>query len=123
MFGHQNVIDHPKDIRTTFTLRRPQPDNNQKIICNPQKITDSVQIGLHCIYNNNNKEIIVNDKIHLNHYPLQSYEFFTNIKMQRGDADSSNNDHVRHMGYFNDYNENCIFDDTVLKNLVINGYQ
>lgn len=121
MFGHQNIIEQPNDIRTAFTLRSPDLDNNQKIICNPQKIISSNNIGIHRIYQDL-REIIVNDKIHLNHYPLQSYDFFIKIKMQRGDADSENNNGIRNLDYFNIYNSNCNFNDELLKNLVINNY-
>jgi len=121
MFGNQNIIEHPADIRLAFTSRDPNLNSNQKIICNPQKIIDSKNIGIHCIYENH-KEIIVNDKIHLNHYPIQSYDFFTKVKMQRGDGDSENNDNIRNLDYFNRYNSNCHFNDELLKNLVINNY-
>ena len=75
-------------------------------------------IDLHKTNNITNK-IIVNDKIKLNHYPIQSLDFFTKVKMTRGDATSNVVDNVRDMNYFNKYNENMNYKDTYLADLII----
>jgi len=122
MFGHQNIIEHPHDIRTVFTLREPELNVNQKVIVDPGKIIDSKNISIHWL-NEPHREIVVNDKIHLNHYAIQSYEFFTKVKMQRGDVNTELSDNVRTLEYFDKYNANCTFNDELLKNLVEHDYK
>jgi hypothetical protein len=44
--------------------------------------------------------ILENSYLHLNHYVIQSFEWFMKIKATRGAADSKNNEHVRNESYF-----------------------
>ena len=57
--------------------------------------------------------------IRLNHYPIQSLDFFKKIKMTRGAADCKNSENIRDMNYFNKYNYHDINDET-LKNIILN---
>jgi hypothetical protein len=59
-----------------------------------------------------------NNLIHLNHYPLQSLEFFQKVKMTRGDVACKEYDNIRNMDYFNEYNKNAVHVDTTLKDLL-----
>jgi hypothetical protein len=94
-----------------------------KYIFKPKLIKDSSNIHIHCLINipyvKPYRIRIANKLIKLNHYPIQSLEFFTKIKMTRGDVNSSNSDNCRDLDYFQkyDYNETC--DDT-LKNIILN---
>ena len=50
--------------------------------------------------------------IHLNHYPIQSYEWFMRVKASRGDAAHAHSDNVRDERYFLAYDTNTsVFDD------------
>ena len=50
--------------------------------------------------------------LHLNHYPIQSHEWFMQVKAKRGDVAHQHADNVRDEGYFNQYNkEVSVFDD------------
>jgi hypothetical protein len=62
---------------------------------------------------------VANVLIQLNHYPIQSLEFFQKVKMTRGDVSSSAYENVRDLSYFHRYDtkEYC---DEILKNLIIN---
>jgi len=68
-------------------------------------------------YSNINEIILSNSSLHLNHYVLQSKDWFLNIKSKRGDATSEKLDSVRDIKYFNSYNlhSNKIIDEE-LKN-------
>jgi hypothetical protein len=63
-----------------------------------------------------------NDRIQLNHYVLQSLQFFQQIKMTRGAADGMHHEHVRDMNYFHQRVTNCVFLDDELAQLVRDGY-
>lgn len=53
--------------------------------------------------------------IHLNHYPIQSFEFFRKIKMTRGDINSTLLNNIRTTKYFNEYDEKSNYLDDELK--------
>jgi len=117
MFGTDGHIKHPTDIRKSIVWRVPTLHKNTKYIFKPDKLQNIDDLSLHKINNMNNK-IIVNDKIRLNHYPIQSLDFFTKVKMTRGDATSTVVDNIRDMNYFNNYNDNMTYKDTDLADLI-----
>jgi hypothetical protein len=50
--------------------------------------------------------------LHLNHYQIQSWEFFRNVKMSRGDCYSASFNHIRNeKHYFNSVDKNNIIDE------------
>jgi hypothetical protein len=48
--------------------------------------------------------------LHLNHYQIQSLDFWTRVKMKRGDADHSGWDHIRTFEYFDKRDKNLVLD-------------
>ena len=120
MFGSNDLIQHPEDIRKSIIYRKPDLDSFSKYIVNLQNI-DINDIDVHSVHNVHN-EIRENEKIKLNHYPIQSLNYFQSVKMVRGDIYTPSNDNVRDMDYFKRYDLNTTFKDTELKDLIINGY-
>ena len=50
--------------------------------------------------------------LHLNHYPIQSHEWFMEVKAKRGDVAHQHADTVRDEKYFTQYNQEVlVFDD------------
>jgi len=49
------------------------------------------------------ENILKHSYLHLNHYAIQSHDWFMKIKKTRGDVDSENVDNIRDEKYFNDY--------------------
>ena len=64
------------------------------------------------------EDFLKNSNLHINHYQIQSVEFFQKIKMTRGDADNIKNNNFRTMDHFKkcDRNTNQII-DTELKEI------
>lgn len=120
MFGHENLVDHPHDIRTSIVHRVPGLHQNTKYIFKTRAIKDSSQIWIHALLNYSHPAQIriANQLIRLNHYPIQSLEFFKKVKMTRGDVCTSTSNNIRDIHYFNSYNENAGFKDETLKNLI-----
>jgi hypothetical protein len=117
MFGSDGNKKHPKDIRTSILYRTPTLDSNTKWICKTKNINvDS--ITQHKINDNKLKKIIVNDNIHLNHYPIQSKEFFEKVKLTRGDVINHESENIRDWKYFDKYDENMTYKDTLLKDMI-----
>jgi len=66
-----------------------------------------------------NENIIQNSALHLNHYAIQSLDWFMRVKATRGDAVYSNNITNRNKGWFDKYNSNDI-EDLELSNITNN---
>jgi hypothetical protein len=128
MFGSNGHIKQPKSIIDGFTMRLNydkklnESFNYFKSIC---RTLNLLTLGIHTnsIENKNNKIILEvnseimldNSPLHLNHYAIQSWEFFKNIKMRRGDCNAKNNDNVRDKEYFYKYDTNDIVDNELSK--------
>lgn len=67
-------------------------------------------------------EITQNNKIRLNHYRIQSFEYFKNVKMTRGDVSVQTNENIRDLKYFEHYTKVATIKDDLLKQIVENGY-
>lgn len=81
------------------------PDNNQLI----HKSKEFYQI---------NENILSNSFLHLNHYPIQSYDWFMRVKATRGDVNSSYYENHRGEKYFKEYdNSSSDINDFELANI------
>jgi hypothetical protein len=63
-----------------------------------------------------NEDVIENSALHMNHYAIQSFNWFMKVKATRGDISTANNENVRNKDYFNEYNFNDM-DDSELSNI------
>lgn len=52
-----------------------------------------------------NEELLQSSFLQLNHYAIQSYNWFMNVKVKRGAADAKNHQNDRNTTYFNTYDE------------------
>jgi hypothetical protein len=124
MFGSNGLLKHPPDIRTAITHCEKSLHENTKYIFKPNIIKDSSQIWIHSLVNISNinpKRIrVANQLIKLNHYPIQSQEFFRKVKMTRGDVDNGGSENVRNITYFNSYDQKSNSNDEALKNIIFN---
>lgn len=116
MFGSDGLIEHPKDIRKSILYRDEELAPSTKYIFKPNKVSlDKMDIhhiegDLHSTYEN--------EKIRLNHYPIQSKEFYTKVKMTRGDIANQSWENIRDMKYFEDYDKSKTRKDEDLPNLL-----
>jgi hypothetical protein len=137
MFGHEHLREHPPDIRTAIVHRNPELERQHtKYICKTSVVTDSSMVWIHYLRMPHQKEgcipmsftkrgprlCIEDDRIQLNHYPIQSLQFFQQVKMTRGAADDVAHEHVRDMNFFQNRVTNCVHLDDQLKRLVEHGY-
>lgn len=124
MFGSDGLINHPTDIRTAITHRKVQHDANIKWIIKCRKF-HAKHIRLHVVkaHHLNEQEqariVTDNEGIHLNHYPIQSKEFFDKVKKTRGDAYNRKSNSVRNDDYFKFYDSDTTFNDTSLRDMII----
>lgn len=120
-FSSNNIITQPKSVIESFTDRKNYIKNpskhNQKYIARTNLLknilvhtaeTDGIIILSNGNEYNKNKFYINTNNIEdqllqLNHYVLQSKEWFLNVKCTRG-AVNKNSINVRNINYFNKYN-------------------
>lgn len=117
MFGSSGYINQPQSIRKSFTKRCAKPHKLTKGVYRVQSLVPGC-IGVH-----KSKTISplfsCPPEIQLNHYPIQSREYFENVKMTRGDVSRSKWDHVRDWNYFNRYDCAEVDDFELSKRIII----
>lgn len=126
IFGSNGYIKQPYSIIESFTKRLNYDKkidtsfNNIKSIC---RTVNLIQFGIHS-HKQNGKNTPNNIDseyqldmcpLHLNHYAIQSLDWFTKVKMTRGDADAFNNNNVRNKQYFDKYDVNDVLDTELAK--------
>ena len=120
MFGSNNCIQHPKDIRTSLTKRVEELHRLTKYIFQTKNIY-SRSLGIHHLNDGYTNNIDLSDIFRLNHYPIQSKEYFGKVKMLRGDVAHSTHTTFRDWGYFDSYNIGTDYNDEDLKNMILNS--
>jgi hypothetical protein len=116
IFGSNNCIEHPKDIRISLTKRVKELHYLGKYIFQTKNIHSS-SLQVHELIHEYNNKINLSKIFRLNHYPIQSKEFFEKVKMTRGAADRVDN--VRNWDYFDNYNKNTDYEDNDLKHMIL----
>ncbi|MFC3180201.1 glycosyltransferase family 2 protein [Cypionkella sinensis] len=123
-FGNNGVEDHPASIRQAFTLAAPELyfHTERKYICRTSVIKSRQSLEIHQVAGARSERTISdNETFHLNHYVVQSMEFFRKVKMTRGNASTATAASVRDMTYFQKFDTPCTMPDHVLANLVASG--
>jgi hypothetical protein len=121
-FGTDGHIEHPKDIRKAIVHRKEKLGEDIGTLLGKKCIFQSKnvnveQVNIHGIVGMN--EIFLNDIFRLNHYSIQSEEYFKNVKMVRRSAHSYSNAKTRHnMKYFEFFNSDTNVLDTDLKDMI-----
>jgi len=120
MFGSAGHLTQPPSIVQGFTKTWSTPKEIEvkgivrcsnlvqfRIHAHETLTTTTTSDGRHCstdpiLPSTNLQEC----KLQLNHYCIQSRDFFQNVKATRGDAESAEYDTFRDMGYFQRYDRN-----------------
>ena len=132
-FGSSGHKKHPKGgIVKNFTYRKHYNEKsvtNVKYIC---RTKDVASLGVHLpklvngnYYNTSleitdnqpivliDEEILKFESLVINHYAIQSEEYFREVKMTRGDAHNPRAEKVRNMRYFEAYDVNQLLDEAL----------
>jgi FkbM family methyltransferase len=129
-YGCDNLIEHPLDIRISNIHRSDDILNGIKYFFKPKCINDSSEIWIHWLVHSGSDslqkkilstETFDNTKIRLNHYIVQSLEYWQNIKMKRGDVSVPQNEYLRTMKIFDEYEKSAIIKDDILKQIIENN--
>lgn len=102
VFGSNGFKDQPASIRTSFVMCE---DKLQKLGKSIVKCDVVDRLGIHCQRCNHGRTINNPASLSMNHYSIMSWEYFSNIKMTRGDAAFVHHDKTRNEQYFQRYDE------------------
>ena len=99
--GHQKQIHRIAnvtrlDIHTASSSSRTIKSNGAPFVPN---LVDAADHYYHA-------DLLADHALHLNHYAIQSREWFEAVKMTRGAANCSTHDHIRNEAYFVAYDYN-----------------
>ena len=116
MFGSDGHKIQPANILKSIVMCEKDLTTLQKYIFQPSKVDH--ELNVHFISNDEKFKIIYeNDKIRLNHYPIQSEEYFRKVKMTRRDPATVVYENIRDMNYFERYDQNKTVKDETLKEI------
>jgi glycosyltransferase involved in cell wall biosynthesis len=121
VFGSSGHRTHPPSLRRHLIHRHRMLGGhvNTKYICRTDAIIDTRQLNLHKVRGIDSSRVVSdNERFHLNHYAIQSLEYFTKIKMTRGDASTPQFDAVRTLEYFHGYDESATYVDRTLADML-----
>lgn len=131
IFGSSGLLNHPNDIRKDIIHRQEKLHNLGKYIFKTQILSSHDHINIHYLGKQTiNKDpimssllekykgIVINDKINLNHYQIQSLEYFKKVKMTRGDVYLQMYENLRDVNYFLNIDKTATFMDDKLKNMI-----
>ena len=121
IFGYNNQVNQPVDVRLSNTMRHPGLDECKKYIFRPA-IVDINKIHIHHVEypTKRARRVTCEDElIHLNHYRLQSIVYYNTTKMGRGDVFNASLDGLRTWDYFWGWNANSKQEDLTLKKIVL----
>lgn len=124
MFGSNGLEKHPTSIRQAFTTCAPDlgSHSNRKYMCRTAVVKGKRTLRIHSVYGAKSSATVSdNATFHLNHYPIQSLEFFQNVKMTRGDVATARSENIRDMAYFRRFDAPCTSRDDLLANFVASG--
>lgn len=124
MFGSSGLDKHPESLRQGFIKYTPwlYAQHARKYLCRTSIIKSRKTLGTHRVFGAcSSRTVSENERFHLNHYPIQSVEYFQKVKMTRGDVSSINAEMVRDMVYFHKMDEPCTAENHLLANLVASG--
>lgn len=102
VFGSSGHTAQPASVRKSFVMCEETLQRLGKSIIRCDTI-DRLQI--HTIHPNRGKMIKNPPSLAINHYAIMSWEYFSKIKMTRGDAYNKRHDATRNDQYFKSYDE------------------
>lgn len=121
LFGSSGLIQQPPSVREGFVHRWQHlcGHPSTKWVCRTYRMTCIRKANQHKVGGLDSRRVISdNVNFRLNHYPIQSREYFQRVKMSRGDVSSKSSDTIRTMEYFEAYDKPATIRETLLADMV-----
>lgn len=119
MFGASGHVKHPKSLREDLVHCWENVAQNRKYIIRAERFNTG-DLDIHYVRSEKTSLVDLTGEAGfvLNHYPLQSMEFFEKVKMTRGSACVQRHDAIRTHDYFKAYDSLATHKNTELSELV-----
>lgn len=114
IFGTSGHKSHPASLRTELTQCQPMlgPHQFTKWAVKTDAIKKPSAIGIHKVSDCKSTHTISdNERLQINHYFTQSLQYWTEVKMRRGDAFDPSKDAARNMRMFEEIEAGCRVQD------------
>jgi glycosyltransferase involved in cell wall biosynthesis len=118
-FGSSGHRRQPASVRTSFTWRYATFHDYRitRYLVRPDKLWSRRSLGVHRIKGIKSTRVMaLEDIFQVNHYTIMSLEYYTNIKLTRGDAFYETN--ARSLDIFHGIDASCTVEDRLLHDLV-----
>lgn len=122
IFGSSGHVEHPASLRAELVMRQDRLPARHlcKWICRTKAIRRVKNIEIHHVYGTCSAQTLTdNDTFQINHYQIQSVEFFQKSKMRRGDAVHRKGGDFRTMEYFDAVDRMATIADRRLADMVL----
>ena len=119
-FGSSGHIQHPESLRTELTFRCPRSSARYigKWVCRTSALKRVGSISIHHVLCVSSAATLTdNDTFQINHYKIQSRDFWENTKLRRGDSHFETNN--RTMEEFYAIDQAATVEDRVLADMVL----
>jgi hypothetical protein len=121
-FGSSSHIAQPATLRSHFLMRDPEPGEYTKCIFRTHVPQEDGQIRVHDVRRVRPSRFIpANDVLQLNHYAIQSRDFWWKVKLKRGDVYYANPEMDVMERRFADIDARATLEDRLLADLVQGG--
>ncbi|MEP1198400.1 MAG: glycosyltransferase family 2 protein [Hyphomicrobiales bacterium] len=121
VFGSSGFKNHPISLRKELTLRQPylHAHSTTKWLCRTKILSPFVTVGVHKV-NGGSSSRTISDNVNLqiNHYIIQSEQYFREVKMTRGDATKKSKDTIRDWDMFRSIDASCTESEHILSDLI-----
>lgn len=125
IFGTGGHIDHPQSIRRDL-LSTPKTNplehryDCRKFMVRTECLHDILNLSIHYVVGVDSSAVATENRLlQLNHYMIQSREYFSKVKMTRGDANSEAGGSIRDWDYFDSIESLCTGEDHTLSRKVL----
>lgn len=121
-FGSSGHLAQPQSLRLGFVMRDPILDRHTKCIFRTYIPVQPRTIRVHDVRRVRPSRMVVdNVSLQLNHYAIQSRDFWQNVKMKRGDVYYAEIDMEKFNARFDATDARATLEDCLLRDLVVTG--
>lgn len=125
VFGSSGFDRHPGSLRRDMIKcfpENPLPhyEDGRKFMVRTECLREMLNLSIHGVVDVCSSAVATdNQALQLNHYIVQSREYFGNVKVPRGDANSKAGGLIRTWDYFDSIDKRCSSEDRTLAHMVI----
>ena len=114
IFGSSGHETQPESLRRHFVMRQERLGAHEvrKWVCRTRALRRGARLSVHNVNKICSSKVIYdNDNLKINHYMIQSREYFENTKMTRGDVMVPRLNDSRTWAYFENIDRACTVED------------